>query len=396
MDFKLTKEQEQIVELVDGLGRKEFGPKAARWDERHEYPWENVESLKKYGLLGMTLPEQYGGQGRPLIDAVLAIETAAKYCGVTARILVETSMGAIGCIMAYGSEAQCRLAARRILEEGDKPAIGMTEADAGTALTELSTRAERRSDSYVINGTKQWITGGGISLTHLVFARFREAGKDVGIGGILVDRDTPGFTIGRTERAMGLRGIPETELIFNDCAVPAENVVVAGEGKEGFKKLMYGYNGQRVGASAVALGIAQGAHDLAVEHMRRRRAFGRTLSEFQGLQWMMAEAEVKLNAARLLIYRAASNARLQANNVQLPGMTEASMAKYFGARTAFEVVSDSLQMFGAAGYSQDLPLERMLRDVRMFQIGGGTSQAQLNMVARSLFRDPASALVSGY
>lgn len=390
MDFKLTKDQEQIVELVDRLGRNEFAPKAARWDERHEYPWENVRSLKRHGLLGMTLPEAYGGQGRPLIDAILAIETAAKYCGVTARILVETNMGAIGCIMAYGSEAQCKLAARRILEQGDKPAIGMTEADAGTALTELSTRAERRGDTYLINGTKQWITGGGISLTHLVFVRFHDDAKDLGIGGILVERGTPGFTVGRTERAMGLRGIPETELIFNDCTVPAENVVVAGEGKEGFKKLMYGYNGQRVGAAAVALGIAQGAHGLAVEHMKRRRAFGRALSEFQGLQWMMAEAAVKLNAARLLIYRAASNARLQTNNVQLPGMTEASMAKYFAARTAFEVVSDSLQMFGAAGYSQDLPLERMLRDVRMFQIGGGTSQAQLNMVARSLFRDPAA------
>jgi alkylation response protein AidB-like acyl-CoA dehydrogenase len=390
MDFKLSKEQEQIVHLLDELGRNEFAPKAARWDEKLEYPTENVLLLKKCGLLGMTIPRAYGGQGRPLIDAILAIETAAKYCGVTARILVETNMGAVGSIMAYGSDAQCRLVARRVLEEGDKPAIGMTEADAGTALTELSTRAERRGDTYVLNGTKQWITGGGISVTHLIFARFHEAGKDLGIGGILVDRDTPGFTIGRTERAMGLRGIPETELIFRDCAVPAGNVVVPGEGKEGFKKLMYGYNGQRVGASAVALGIAQGAHDLAAGHMKRRRAFGRTLSEFQGLQWMMAEAEVKLNAARLLIYRAACGARCGANNVQLPGMTEASMAKYFAARTAFEVVSDSLQMFGAAGYSQDLPLERMLRDVRMFQIGGGTSQAQLNMVARSLFRDPGA------
>jgi alkylation response protein AidB-like acyl-CoA dehydrogenase len=184
---------------------------------------------------------------------------------------------------------------------------------------------------------------------------------------------------------MGLRGIPEAELIFKNCTVSPENVVVKGEGNEGFKKLMYGYNGQRVGASAVAMGIAQGAHELAIDWMKRRKAFGKTLSEFQGLQWMMADAEIKLNAARLLIYRAACNARDLPNNVKLPQMDEASMAKAYTGHVALEVVSESLQMFGAYGYSQSLPLERMFRDVRMFQIGGGTTQAQINMVARSIF-----------
>ena len=223
-------------------------------------------------------------------------------------------------------------------------------------------------------------------MTNLIFTRFIENGRDIGIGGILVDKDTRGFTFGKVERAMGLRGIPETELIFTDCEVPEENVVVRGDGKEGFKKLMYGYNGQRVGASAVALGIAQGAHDLAVGYMKKRKAFGRSISEFQGLQWMMAESEIKLNAARLLIYRAASNARDLPNNVKLPYMDEASMAKAYTGHAAFDVVSESLQMFGAYGYSQDLSLERMLRDVRMFQIGGGTTEAQLNMIARSIFK----------
>jgi alkylation response protein AidB-like acyl-CoA dehydrogenase len=254
------------------------------------------------------------------------------------------------------------------------------------ALTDLTTRAEKKGDKYVINGVKHWITGGGISVTNLIFARFFENGRELVIGGILVDKNTPGFTFGSVERAMGLKGIPETELIFSDCEVPEESVVVMGDGKEGFKKLMYGYNGQRVGASAVALGLAQGAHDLAVDWMKKRKAFGRPISEFQGLQWMMADAEIKLNAARLLIYRAACNARDLPNNVKLPFMDEASMAKAFTGQTAFEIVSDSLQMFGAYGYSQGLPLERMLRDVRMFQIGGGTSQAQMNIVARSVFK----------
>jgi alkylation response protein AidB-like acyl-CoA dehydrogenase len=262
----------------------------------------------------------------------------------------------------------------------------MTEPDAGTALTDLKTSADKNGNNYILNGTKHWITGGGISVTNLVFARFFENGKELGIGGILVDKGTKGFTFGTVEKAMGLRGIPETELIFNDCKVPVENVVVAGDGNEGFKKLMYGYNGQRVGASAVALGIAQGAHDLAVNWMKKRKAFGRYISEFQGLQWMMAEAEMELNAARLLIYKAACNAKDLPNNVKLPYMNEASMAKAYTSHVSFKVVSDSLQMFGAYGYSQDMPLERMLRDVRMFQIGGGTTQAQLNMIARSIFK----------
>ena len=385
MDFQLTKEQKQIVASLDDIGKNVFAKKAARWDENHEYPWENIHQLREMGVLGMTIPKAYGGQESPLIDAVLAIETTAKYCGVTARAIVETNIGAVGCVMAYGTDAQRKLVADRILQDGDKPAIGMTEPEAGTALTDLATTAEKNGDRYVVNGIKHWITGGGISVTNLIFARFIEDGQDLGIGGILVDKGTPGFTFGTVEKAMGLRGIPETELIFKDCVVPAENVVVKGDGNEGFKKLMYGYNGQRVGASAVALGIAQGAHDLAIDYMKKRHAFGRPISEFQGLQWMMADAEMELNAARLLIYRAACNARELPNNVRLPYMDEASMAKAYTGHAALHVVSESLQMFGAAGYAQSLPLERMFRDVRMFQIGGGTTQAQKNMIARSIF-----------
>jgi alkylation response protein AidB-like acyl-CoA dehydrogenase len=385
MDFQLTYEQKKIIELVDELGREEFAPQAARWDKNHEYPWENAYKLRSLGLLGMTIPTQYGGQGLPLIDAVLAIETAAKYCGVTGRMLVETNMGALGCIMAYGTEDQRKLVARRVLEEADKPAIGMTEPNAGTALNELKARAEKRGDKYVINGTKHWITGGGISVTNLIFARFIEDGKDLGIGGILVDKGTPGFTCEKVEDAMGMRGIPEGELVFQDCEVPEKNVVVRGNGSQSFKDLMNGYNAQRIGASAVALGLGQGAHDLAVDWMKKREVYGRPLTEYQGLQWAMAESEIKLECTRLLIYRAACNARELPNNVKLPLMKDASLAKAYSSHAMFEVVSESLQMFGAYAYSRDMPLERMLRDVRMFQIGGGTTQAQLNMIAREIF-----------
>lgn len=386
MDFQLSVEQKMLVELADKIGRNEFAPKAARWDKNHEYPYENVERMLDAGFLGMTIPKKYGGQERPLIDVILVIEQIAKYCGVSARIIVETNMGALGSIMAYGTEEQHRLVAKRVLEEGDKPVIGMTEPNAGTDLTALKATAVQKGSYYVLNGKKHWITGGTISKTNLIFARIIDKnGVDQGIGGLIVDKGTTGFTFGKVEDAMGLRGIPEAELIFEDCEVPEENIVVC-DPKEGFKKLMNGYNAQRTGAGTVALGIAQGAHDLAVEYMLQREAFGKKISEFQGLQWMMADAEMKLNAARLLLYRAACNARHLPNNVMLPQMKEASIAKAFTAHIAFEVVSESLQMFGAAGYSRDLPLERMLRDVRMFQIGGGTSQAQINMIARSVFK----------
>lgn len=385
MDFQLNEAQKRLVALADRLGHDQFAPKAAHWDRHQEYPHANVEALRCAGLLGMTIPKKFGGPERPLIDALLAIEQVAKYCGVTARIVVETNMGALGCVMAYGTDEQQREIARRVLEEGDKPAIGMSEPGAGTDLTALKTTAVDRGGCYVVNGTKHWITGGGISRTHLIFARIVDReGKDQGIGAVLVDKGTPGFSIGRVEDAMGLRGIPEAELIFEECEVPTANLVV-GDPADGFKKLMNGYNAQRLGASSVALGIAQGAHDLALDYMCERAAFGKKLKDFQGLEWMIAGSEMRLEAARLLIYRAACNARALANNVMLPPMKEASMAKAFTAHEAFQVVTDALQMFGAAGYSRDLPLERMLRDVRMFQIGGGTSQAQLNMIARSVF-----------
>jgi len=385
MDFTLTKEQNQMIAALNEIGKEEFARKAARWDKNHEYPYENLERLKTLGILGMTIPARFGGRERPLIDAILAIETVAKYCGVTARLIVETNMGALGCIMAYGTDAQHRLVAHRVLAECDKPTIGMTEPEAGTDLSSLTTRADKNGDCWVLNGRKHWITGGGISKTNLIFVRFFDNDQELGIGAILVDKDTHGFTIGKIEKAMGLRGIPETELLFNHCVVPKENVVVMGDRKQGLKKLMSGYNAQRVGASAVALGIARGAHELAVEYVLGRKAFGQTLSEFQGLQWKIANAEIELSAAHLLICQAASNALQLSNNVSVPLMHEASMAKAFAGDIAIQVVSDSLQMFGASGYSEDLPLERMYRDVRMFKIGGGTTEAQLNVLARFIF-----------
>lgn len=384
MDFQLSPEQEALVERTDRLAREEFAPKAEQWDRNAEYPRENVKRLREEGYLGMTIPEAFGGPERSLLDVVLAIEQVSKYCGVTGRIIVDTNVGALGAVMAHGTDAQREWLAERILEDGDKPAIAMTEPGAGSDLGSLSTTARKDGEEYVIDGHKHWITGGSVSQTYFVFANIYEDGEDRGIGGILVDADTPGLEVVNVEDALGVRGTPEGELVIDDCRVPSENVVVK-DSADGFKKLMRAYNAQRVCASAVAVGIAQGAHDLAVEFMGDREAFGGPISDLQGLRWEMAEAEMELQAARLLLYRAAANADVLDNNVMLPGRVDTSMVKAYAADAAFEVVNDSLQMFGARGYSKDYPLERMLRDVRMFKIAGGTSEVQKNGIARSVF-----------
>jgi len=385
MDFRLSERQRQFVEETDRLAREAFAPRADRWDRAAEYPAENVERLHEAGYLGMTIPEAYGGQERSLLDVVLAIEQISKYCAVTGRVVVDTNVGAIGAVMAYGTDRQRELLADRILNEADKPAIAMTEPGAGSDLGGLATTARKEGEEYVIDGHKHWITGGSVSRTYFVFANLvGEDGTDRGIGGLLVDADAPGFEVRAVEDAMGVRGTPEGELVFEGCRVPAERVVV-DDPENGFKKLMQAYNAQRVCATAVALGIAQGAHDLAVEFMTEREAFDGTISDLQGPRWEMAEGEMHLQAARLLLYRAAANARELPNNVMLPRRTDTSVVKAYGADVAFEVVNDALQMFGARGYSKDYPLERMLRDVRMFKIGGGTTEVQLNGIADAIF-----------
>ncbi|MDP6656641.1 MAG: acyl-CoA dehydrogenase family protein, partial [SAR324 cluster bacterium] len=303
-----------------------------------------------------------------------------------ARIVVEANMGAVGAVMKFGSDAQKKLAAGHVLS-GDKPAICITEPAAGSAATEMATRADRKGDRYIINGTKHWITGGGISKFHLIFARVFENEEPRGIAGFIALRGTKGLIIGTREPAMGLRGIPETQIIFEDLEVPQEMVLIPPEGLEhGFAGLMNAYNGQRVGAGTVALGIATGAYELALEYSQQREQFGRPICEFQGLQWMLVDMHTQLEAARLLLQKAASAGTSGARNSGhgFPDMLEAAQAKIFASETAIKVTNDALQIFGSAGYSRNLPLERMARDARMFTIGGGTAQILRTVVASAL------------
>ena len=381
MSWHLTADQEALRARARELAVEVAAPRAAEVDRTEAYPWDVVEALREGGFMGMTVPVAYGGLGLSFLDAVLVVEEMARQCGVTGRIAVEANMGAISAVMAYGTEDQKRLAAELVLA-GDKPAICITEPEAGSAASEMTTRADRRGNRYVLNGKKHWITGGGVSRLHLVFARvFDEDGNEEGIGGFLAIRDeNPGLVIGSREPTMGLRGIPETEILLQDMEVDLDMVLVPPSGfGRGFAELMNAYNSQRVGAATVALGLAAGAHDRSVAHLKKREQFGRPLAEFQGLQWMVADMAIRLEAARSLIWRAATSRGSGTSPFPDPAM--AAQAKVFASETCIGVANDALQLFGAAGYSRNSPMERICRDVRMFTIGGGTAQILRTVVA---------------
>jgi alkylation response protein AidB-like acyl-CoA dehydrogenase len=381
MTSRLTATEEKLRMRARELADSVFADRAARWDEREEYPWDNVKDLVAAGFMGMTIPREHGGPDRSLLEVVLVIEEVARACGVTGRIVVEGSLGVVGALRAYGSEAQQRRYFPWVLE-GEKPAIAITEVEAGSAATDLATRAEQAAGGYLVTGHKRYITGAGTSRLYLVFARLDGRPGAEGIGGLLVERGAAGFTVGRREPMMGLRGIPEGELHFDRCFVPEENVLV--EPGDGFKKLMRAYNGQRLGAATVALGLAQGAYERAVTYATDRRQFGRPIADFQGIRWKLADMAIKLDAARLLIHRAAASAEHG-----FPDPVEAAKAKTFAAEMAQEVTSQALQIHGAAGYGRSLPLERMARDARMFAIGGGTVEMMRNLIADHLLASRA-------
>ena len=383
----LTPDQARLRDRARELAQ-EAAAQAAETDRTEQYPWPMVRRMTEAGFMGLTVPQAFGGPGCSYFDAVLVIEEMAKACAVCGRIAVEANMGAIGAVMAYGSPAQQRLAAGLVLA-GDKPAICITEPEAGSAATEMTTRAVRRGDAWVIDGVKHWITGGGVSRLHLIFARAFEDGVDLGIGGFLVVRggegDPAGLVIQRRIPSMGLKGMPEAEIHFRGLEVPDSMVLRPPGGfARGFGRLMEAYNGQRVGAATAALGIAAGAYDQALGYAQARHQFGRPIAEFQGLGWMLADMSIKLEASRALVWRAARSAGTGDGATGFPDRLAAAQAKVLAADTAIEVTNQALQVWGAAGYSRDNPMERFVRDARMFAIAGGTAQVLRTQVAERI------------
>ncbi len=378
----LTEAEARLRDRARELAR-EAAAQAAATDKAEQYPWPMVARMQQAGFTGLTIPKEWGGPGLSYFDAVLVIEEFSKACAVCGRIAVEANMGAVGAIMAYGTPSQKRIAAELVLA-GDKPAILITEPEAGSAATDMRTRAVRRGNDWVIDGDKTWITGGGVSRLHLVFARAFEDGQEVGIGGFIVARTGDGMPDGMTaERipSMGLRGMPEANIAMRGLVVPDAMVLrPPGGWARGFGRLMDAYNGQRVGAATVALGLAAGAFDHALDRAQSRQQFGRPIAEFQGLAWMLADMSIELEASRALVWRAARSAGPNG----FPDRLAAAQAKVMAADMAIRVTNNALQVWGAAGYSRDNPMERYVRDARMFAIAGGTAQVLRTQVAEQI------------
>ena len=380
MDFRLTKQQEMMQKLCREFAVNEIEPIAAEIDEQERYPIETVEKLRKYGLMGIQFPKELGGSGGDTICYSIAIEEASKFCGTTGCILSSHATLGAWPIFKYGTPEQKEKWLRPLIDGHKTGAFGLTEPNAGTDSAAQQTVAVKQEDgTWLINGSKVFITGGGVADTYVIFAMTDKSKGNHGISAFIVDKDDPGFKIGKIEHKMGIRGSQTSELIFEDMKLPADRLL--GKENGGFKIAMTTLDGGRIGIASQALGLAQGALDKAVQYMKERVQFGRSLDKFQGLQWMVADMATKIDAARLLVRRAAFN-----QDHDLPYTKEAAMAKLFAAEVAMDVTTKCVQIYGGYGYIREYPMERMMRDAKITEIYEGTSQVQRMVIAREVLK----------
>jgi alkylation response protein AidB-like acyl-CoA dehydrogenase len=374
MDFQLTDEQRLLQEAARKLAEERFAAKAFTWERRGEYPWENAKALAEAGFLGILLPEADGGQGGTVMDAVLVMEAIAQVCPHTADVVQATSFGAIRAFAAYGQPAVKRRVMPELLRGEKIITVAMTEPGAGSAVTDLRTTARIEGDQVVLNGQKIFNSNGPHTHYFLAYVRFGPGTK--GIGSVLAERGAPGFVLGKPERFMS--GELHCALHFEDCRLPVENICLR---EDGFRKMMTAFNVERIGNATRSLSLGQAAFDRAVKHAAEREQFGRKLCEFQGIQWKFAEMRMKLDAARLLLYRAAANA-----DRGFPSAVETSIAKAYCNQVGFEVANEALQIFGGYGYSTEFPLEYLVRRTRGWMIAGGTIEMMKTRIAEEIFQ----------
>jgi butyryl-CoA dehydrogenase len=379
MDFALTREQQLVRQMVREFAEKDVKPIAAEIDVTERFPMESVEKMAKYKIMGLPISKQYGGAGGDTLSYVIAVEELSKVCGTTGVIL-SAHVSLCACVIEkYGTEEQ-KQKYLIPLAKGEKiGAFGLTEPNAGTDASGQQTTAVLQGDNYILNGQKIFITNGGVADIFIVFAMTDKKLGVKGISAYIVEKGFKGFSIGKKEDKLGIRGSSTTELVFEDCVVPKENLL-SKEGK-GFGIAMGTLDGGRIGIAAQALGIAEGALNEAVAYMKERKQFGKALNKFQGLGWIAADMDVKIEAAKYLVYKAAWN-----KDNGLPYSVEAARAKLFASEVAMEVTTKAVQLFGGYGYTKDYPVERMMRDAKITEIYEGTSQVQRMVIAGNLFK----------
>lgn len=381
MEFGYSQEQLELKAQLKAFGEKELVPILDKMDRDAEYPLETVKKLGKMGIMGMPFPKEYGGAGLDYITYVMAVEEISKICP-SHGVIVQTH-NALCCwpIFTYGTEEQKRKYLPQMLKGEKIGAFGLTEPNAGTDAAMQQTIAEDKGDHYLLNGSKIFISGGGIADVYVVMAMTDQSKGTKGISAFIVEKGTPGFYKGKTEDKMGIRGSIVSELVFDDCKVPKENLL--GELGKGFKVAMTSLDVGRLGIAAQALGIAQGAFDKTVEYMKNREQFGKKLSGFQAMAFEMAEMETQIDASRLLLYKAA-----YIREKGLPGTTEsAAKAKLSCSSTAMDVTIKAVQFHGGYGYIKDLPIERYMRDAKITQIYEGTSEVMKLVISGKIFAD---------
>ncbi|OAT71736.1 acyl-CoA dehydrogenase [Parageobacillus thermoglucosidasius] len=377
MNFQLSEEHEMIRKMVREFAENEVAPTAAERDEEERFDREIFNKMAELGLTGIPWPEEYGGIGSDYLAYVIAVEELSKVCASTGVTLSAHISLASWPIYKFGTEEQ-KQKYLRALATGEKlGAYGLSEPGAGSDVASMKTRAVRDGDYYVLNGSKVWITNGGEAEIYVVFAVTDPEKRHKGISAFIVEKGTPGFSIGKKEKKLGIRSSPTTELIFEDCRIPKENLL--GQEGEGFKIAMMTLDGGRNGIAAQAVGIAQGALDAAIEYAKQRVQFGKPIAEQQGVAFKLADMATAIEAARLLTYQAAW---LETNG--LPYGKAAAMAKLFAGDTAMKVTVDAVQIFGGNGYTKDYPVERFMRDAKITQIYEGTQEIQRLVISRML------------
>lgn len=379
MDFELTREQQLVQQMVREFAVNEVKPIAAEIDKTERFPMENVQKMAKLGMMGIPFSKEVGGAGGDVLSYIIAVEELSKVCATTGVILSAHTSLCASVINEHGTPAQKEKYLADLCSGKKIGAFGLTEPGAGTDAAGQQTTAVLDGDHYVLNGSKIFITNGGVAETFIIFAMTDKSQGTRGISAFIVEKDFPGFSIGKLENKMGIRASSTTELIMEDCIVPKENLI--GKEGKGFGVAMKTLDGGRIGIAAQALGIAEGAFEEAIAYMKERKQFGKPLYTKQGLQWYMAEMDVKIEAAKQLVYKAA----MRKQNGQ-PYSIDAARAKLFAAEVAMDVTTKVVQIFGGYGYTKEYPVERMMRDAKITEIYEGTSEVQKMVISGSLFR----------
>ena len=379
MNFNHSKQHEMLRQMYREFAVNEVEPIAAQVDEEERFPYETIEKMAKCGMLGIPFLAEYGGENGDYLGYAMAVEELSRVCATTGVIVsAHTSLGAAP-IAEFGTKEQKEKFLVPLAKGEKLGAFGLTEPNAGTDAAGQQTTAVLDGDEYILNGSKIFITNAGPAEIYVVMAMTDKSKGTRGISAFIVERDTPGFTIGKKEKKLGIKGSATCELIFENCRIPKENLL--GKEGQGFKIAMKTLDGGRIGIAAQALGIAQGALDKTVEYVKERKQFGRSIAKFQNTQFELADMKTKVEAARLLVYKAANR-----KDSGLSYSNEAAMAKLYAAQVAMEVTTKAVQLHGGYGYTREYPVERMMRDAKITEIYEGTSEVQKMVISSNLLK----------